>query len=100
MQAGDLCGSYALLAPIGRGGMGEVWRARHVTLHRLVALKVIHPERWAGDSPAMVAELGRRFEREARALAQLRSPHTVQVFDFGTAPGGAFFYAMELLEGL
>ncbi|MCB9523916.1 MAG: protein kinase [Myxococcales bacterium] len=91
-------GNYALLAPLGQGGMGEVWRARHVRLDRPAAVKLVRPAALgaAGD-PTVVT---RRFEREARATSKLRSPHTVEVFDFGTTPEGDFWYAMELLEGL
>jgi serine/threonine-protein kinase len=88
-------GSYRLEERLGAGGMGEVWRARHRMLARPAAVKLIRP---AGDgvSPQAV----RRFEREAQVIARLRSPHTVEIFDFGVAADGGFYYAMELLEGL
>jgi serine/threonine protein kinase len=90
-------GSYRLVSLIGRGGMGEVWKAEHRMLARPAAVKMIRPG-GAGD-------IGRReslarLEREARATAALRSPHTVQVYDFGITDDGSFYYAMELLEGL
>jgi hypothetical protein len=91
-------GSYRLLERIGAGGMGEVWRASHRLLARPAAIKLIRPS----DSMAFDAsdEVKRRFEREAQAIAQLRSPHTVNLFDFGIADDGTFYYVMELLEGL
>jgi serine/threonine-protein kinase len=91
-------GSYQLLERIGAGGMGEVWRASHRLLARPAAIKLIRPS----ASPAIDApdEVKRRFEREAQAIAQLRSPHTVNLFDFGIADDGTFYYVMELLEGL
>jgi len=89
-------GSYQLEERIGRGGMGEVWRARHRLLARPAAIKLIRGE-VLGDDRARVEA---RFEREARALAGLRSPHTVSVFDFGRTLDGRLFLVMELLHGL
>ena len=94
-------GSYQLVELLGSGGMGEVWRARHRLLARPAAIKVIrgNPARGNGsDSPA--ATMLKRFEREAKATAALTSPHTVALYDFGTTNDGAFYYAMELLEGM
>jgi serine/threonine-protein kinase len=88
-------GSYRLLERLGQGGMGEVWRARHRLLARPAAIKVIRP--LAASSSA---EAATRFEREAQAIASLRSPHTVDLFDFGIADDGTFYYVMELLDGL
>jgi eukaryotic-like serine/threonine-protein kinase len=90
-------GSYRLEVRLGQGGMGEVWRARHRMLARPAAIKLIRP---AVDGSAVTDELQRRFEQEAQAIARLRSPHTVELFDFGVADNGAFYYAMELLDGL
>jgi serine/threonine protein kinase len=92
-------GSYELVGLLGRGGMGEVWRARHVLLGRETAVKLIRADMLAGDSERARLVL-RRFEREVRATSGLRSPHTVEIYDFGTADDGTFFYAMELLAGL
>jgi serine/threonine-protein kinase len=92
-------GSYQLEERLGEGGMGEVWRARHRLLARPAAVKLIRAT-VAGDGGGVSAELVQRFEREAQAIAGLRSPHTVDLFDFGVADNGAFYYAMELLEGL
>jgi eukaryotic-like serine/threonine-protein kinase len=93
-------GSYQLEEPLGSGGMGEVWRARHRMLARPAAVKLIRPSANGGVHGSISAEAARRFELEAQAIAKLRSPHTVNLFDFGIAEGGAFYYAMELLEGL
>jgi serine/threonine-protein kinase len=88
-------GSYRLVELLGAGGMGEVWRAEHRMLARAAAIKLIRPE----GSGMIPRELVRRFEREARATATLRSPHTVQIYDYGTIEDGTFYYVMELLEG-
>jgi len=90
-------GSYRLLERLGQGGMGEVWRARHRLLARPAAIKLIRP--LAGPS-ITGTEAASRFEREAQAIASLRSPHTVDLFDFGIADDGTFYYVMELLDGL
>ncbi|HUR94113.1 MAG TPA: serine/threonine-protein kinase [Gemmatimonadales bacterium] len=98
-RARDL-GSYRLEAKLGEGGMGEVWRARHRMLARPAAIKLIRPA-LATDARAIVSdEAFRRFEREAQVIARLRSPHTVELFDFGVAEDGVFYYVMELLDGL
>jgi len=87
-------GRYRLQAPIGKGGMGEVWLARDQTLDRNVALKLLHVD--AAPTPDFV----RRFEREARATSQLRGPHIVQIFDFGASDDGLHYIAMEYLVGM
>jgi hypothetical protein len=74
-----------------------VWLARHESLRRLVAVKLIHPQTLSSQS---AAEARRQFEREAHATSTLRSPHTVAVFDYGATPDGNVYYAMELLEGI
>lgn len=89
-------GRYELLRPLRRGGMGEVWEARHRFLARPAAVKVIQPD---GDRAPDARERG-RFEREAQVTARLRSPHTVELYDFGVTDDGDFYYVMELLEGL
>jgi serine/threonine protein kinase len=91
-------GNYELLDRIGEGGMGEVWRARHKTLDRLVAIKLVRPGALGGSAEQDRVVL-RRFEREARTAAALRSPHAIQIHDFGTAADGTFFQVMELLHG-
>jgi hypothetical protein len=93
-------GSYRLVERLGQGGMGEVWSARHSMLARPAAIKLIRPSLTAGERSGLFDEVRRRFEREAQVIARLRSPHTVTLFDFGVAPDGAFYYVMELLDGL
>lgn len=109
-------GSYRLVKRIGAGGMGEVWRAEHRMLARPAAIKLIRPDALggspapAGDARNAVAPrrssssasptLLKRFEREAQATANLTSPHTIQVYDFGVTDDGLFYYVMELLDGL
>jgi serine/threonine-protein kinase len=80
--------------------MGEVWKADHRLLARPAAIKLIRASRVGDPAGAVSDETLRRFEREAQMIARLRSPHTVTLFDFGIADDGAFYYAMELLEGL
>jgi eukaryotic-like serine/threonine-protein kinase len=93
-------GSYRLVERLGQGGMGEVWRAQHRMLARPAAIKLIRPSLTADARSGTAVEMRRRFEREAQVIASLRSPHTVNLFDFGVASSGAFYYVMELLEGL
>jgi eukaryotic-like serine/threonine-protein kinase len=92
-------GSYQLVELLGRGGMGEVWRARHRLLARTAAIKLIRPELLGAGTTAETAAMLRRFEREAQATAALTSPHTIRVFDFGETGDQRFYYVMELLEG-
>ena len=93
-------GSYELLTRLGKGGMGEVWRARHRMLARDAAVKLIQPEMLSRDSGANAEVMRRRFEQEAKATASLRSPHTVELYDFGVTEDGVFYYVMELLDGI
>ncbi len=90
-------GSYRLVERLGAGGMGEVWRATHRSLARPAAVKLIRADRLG--PPEQAAHLRRRFEREAQATAMLQSPHTIEVYDFGVADDGTFYYVMELLTG-
>ena len=92
-------GAYRLVELLGRGGMGEVWRAQHRMLARPAAIKLIRPSALGADSPSRALELTKRFEREAQVTATLRSPHTIVVYDYGVAQDGTFYYVMELLEG-
>jgi serine/threonine-protein kinase len=92
-------GSYELVTKLGEGGMGEVWVARHRMLARPAAVKLVRPE-FLGHDPRSREIAARRFEREAMATANLRSTHTIDVYDFGIAEDGSFFYVMEFLEGL
>ncbi len=93
-------GSYQLGDLIKRGGMGEVYRATHRMLARPAAIKLIRAEVLrASDGES--AELAiRRFHREAEAAANLRSPHTVELFDFGITEDQTLYFVMELLDGM
>jgi serine/threonine-protein kinase len=91
-------GSYQLVERLGSGGMGEVWRAEHRMLVRPAAIKLIRPE-VLGATSLDGQHVVRRFEREAQATALLRSAHTVELYDFGRADDGTFYYVMELLDG-
>lgn len=93
-------GSYKLDYMIGQGGMGEVWRARHRMLARDAAVKLIRPEVLSGANMKSVSVIRKRFEREARSTAALRSPHTVALYDFGSTADHTFYYVMELLDGI
>jgi len=87
-------GRYRLQAPIGKGGMGEVWLAWDLSLRRNVALKLLRLG--APVTPDAV----KRFEREAHATSRLRGPHIVQIFDFGASDDGLYYLAMEYLNGM
>jgi serine/threonine-protein kinase len=87
-----IAGKYRLEEPLARGGMGSVWRARHVDLDVQVAVKFM-------DAAVASTEAGRaRFEREAKSAAQIQSPHVVQIHDYGVHEGTPYI-AMELLSG-
>jgi hypothetical protein len=92
LEPGLRLGPYRVDERIGRGGMGEVYRARDTRLDRLVAIKVL-PAHVAGD-----ADLKQRFEREARTLATISDPHICPVFDVGQQDG-VDYLVMEHLEG-
>jgi serine/threonine protein kinase len=77
-----------------------VWRADHHMLARPAAIKLIRPEVLKGHGPHAAERLVRHFVREARATAQLSSPNTIQLYDFGVTKEGAFYYVMELLDGV
>jgi serine/threonine protein kinase len=91
-------GSYRLVAPLGAGGMGEVWRAEHRLLARSAAIKLIRPETL--HDPHAVDEINERFRREAQTLATMRSRHTIAIYDYGVTELGVFYYVMELLDGV
>jgi tRNA A-37 threonylcarbamoyl transferase component Bud32 len=94
-------GSYRLGELLGQGGMGEVYRATHRMLARPAAIKLIRPEMLAKQDPAGAQLAVARFHREAEAAAKLRSPHTVELYDFGvTEDGTTLYFVMELLEGM
>ncbi len=90
-------GSYRLMSPIGEGGMGEVWEAKHQMLARKAAIKLVRPE---GMSARQAEIAAKRFRREANVIANLQSPHTVYLYDFGASRDGRFYYVMELLDGI
>ena len=92
-------GSYHLERLLGRGGMGEVWLARHLLLARSAAIKLVRPEVLGASTDAAAAVMLRRFEREAQATASLSSPHSIRLFDFGVTEDRTFYYVMELLAG-
>ncbi len=92
LEAGTRLGQYEILAPLGAGGMGEVYRARDTRLDREVAIKVL-PRAVAGDSDALA-----RFEREAKAVAALSHPNILAIHDFGRHEQTAYA-VMELLDG-
>ena len=93
-------GSYELGALLGRGGMGEVYHATHRMLARPAAIKLIRPEVIGGGDPAAAQLAVTRFRREAETAASLRSPHTVELYDFGVTDDQTLYFVMELLEGL
>jgi eukaryotic-like serine/threonine-protein kinase len=93
LSPGTRLGPYEIVAPIGAGGMGEVYRARHVKLGREAAVKVLPPE--VASNPARL----RRFQREARAASALNHPAIVTIYDIDE-DGGTTFLAMELVEGV
>ena len=86
-------GRYRVLEVIGRGGMGVVYKVEHLRMGKIAAMKVLHRD--LAEDPEVVV----RFEREAAAISKLHHPHTVQVFDFGTA-NGALYLIMELVRGI
>jgi Tol biopolymer transport system component len=92
LSPGTKFGPYEILAPIGAGGMGEVYRARDPRLGRDVALKIL-PESFATDPDRL-----RRFEQEARAVAALNHPNIVAIHDIGEQSGSPYLVS-ELLEG-
>src|SRR5438093_351752 len=92
LSSGARLGPYEIVAPVGAGGMGEVYRGRDTRLDRTVAIKVL-PAHLAGRP-----ELRERFEREARAVSSLNHPHICTLYDVGEQDGVAFL-VMEFLEG-
>lgn len=92
LRAGDRLDGYVIIAPLGAGGMGEVYRARDEQLNREVALKIVSDEQ-RRDPQAMA-----RFQREAHAVASLSHPNIVGIHHFATS-GDVTYFAMELLEG-
>jgi serine/threonine protein kinase len=93
-------GSYNLVRMIGEGGMGQVWIGEHRLLSRPAAVKLISPRAMSGITQEEGDEIRKRFEQEARITASLKARSTVELFDFGVAADGTFFYVMELLDGM
>jgi serine/threonine-protein kinase len=100
LESARRLGAYALDERLGQGGMGEVWKGHHSLLARPAAIKLIRTDAMENTTPEVRLELLKRFEREAQATAVLKCPHTVNVFDFGISDEGAFYYVMELLDGI
>jgi DNA-binding NtrC family response regulator len=98
LDDGVRVGAYSLIEPLGSGGMGEVWLARHQLLARPAAIKLVREAALGAAEEGL--SLRQRFAREAQATAQLESPHTVRLFDFGVTDSGSFYYVMERLRGL
>jgi eukaryotic-like serine/threonine-protein kinase len=92
LAAGTRLGPYEVVAPIGAGGMGEVYKARDTRLDRTVAVKIL-PAALAADP-----QLRERFDREARAISALDHPHICALYDVGEQNGTAFL-VMQYLEG-
>src|SRR5918995_457101 len=92
MPSGTRLGPYEIVAAIGAGGMGEVFRARDTRLDRTVAIKLLPP------ALARDPQFRERFDREARAISSLNHPHICTVYDIGEEAGAAFL-VMELLDG-
>ena len=92
LAAGTRLGSYEIVAPLGAGGMGEVYKARDTRLDRAVAIKVLPP------ALAADPQFRERFEREARAISALEHPNICAVYDVGTS-GHTDFLVMQYLEG-
>ena len=93
-------GSYQLGELLGRGGMGEVYKATHRMLARPAAIKLIRPEMIGAGDAADGRLAVARFRREAEAAANLRSPHTVELYDFGVTDDQTLYFVMELLDGM
>ncbi len=92
LSTGTKLGPYEIVAPLGAGGMGEVYRTRDTRLGRDIAIKIV-PESFASDPDRL-----RRFEPEAQAVAALSDPNILAIHDVGEA-GGAYYLVSELLDG-
>jgi tRNA A-37 threonylcarbamoyl transferase component Bud32 len=93
LPAGTRLGTYEIIELIGCGGMAEVYKGRHPRLDRTVAIKIL------STNLAAEADFRQRFEREAQAIAALRHPNIVQVFDFGDVEG-TYYMVMEFIDGI
>ena len=92
LRAGARLGAYEIVAPLGAGGMGEVYRARDTKLNREAAITIV-PEALASDPVALA-----RFQNEAQAVAALSHPNILEILDFGI-DGGIPYAVMKLLDG-
>ncbi len=93
-RIGTKLNQYDIVDILGEGGMGVVYKARHVMLDRLMAIKILHKHL------AQRREIVEQFVKEARAASKIPSPHIVDVTDFGWSPGGAVYLVMEHLDGI
>src|SRR4030081_1850525 len=80
--------------------MGEGYKAKHRMLARPPAIKLIRPETLGGQDEEAAQLAVKRFHREAESAANLRSPHTVEIYDFGVTEDGTLYFVMELLDGM
>jgi len=93
LLAGQMVGEYAILGPLGAGGMGRVYSAEHPVIAKKAAIKVLHPEL------SVNKEAVDRFVQEARSVNQIGHPNIVDIFSFGTLPDGRNYFVMEWLRG-
>jgi serine/threonine-protein kinase len=91
-------GQYTLVRKLGEGGMGVVYEARHALLRRPTALKLLR--KFPDEDPAAAREAVQRFEREVQLTSQLSHPNTIAIYDYGQNDEGAFYYAMEYIDGV
>ena len=89
----EIAGRYRVLAKLGEGGMGAVFRAEQISLKRTIAVKLLRPD--VSAAPMLL----RRFNAEAELVAKLSHPNTVNIYDFGQDSDGTLFIAMELIDG-
>src|ERR1043165_2134631 len=94
LRGKKIAGKYAIESLLGRGAMGSVYTARHLTLDTVVAVKVLHSD-LAND-----AAFAERFHREAKSASRLHHPNVIQVIDFGRESDGLFYIAMEYVDGV
>jgi serine/threonine-protein kinase len=92
-MVGQILGTYEILSIIGMGGMGAVFKARHLLLGHEFALKVLLPDRYLSDSTV------RRFQEEAKAMIKLNSPYVVLLREFGISENGLPYMVADLCEG-
>jgi serine/threonine-protein kinase len=91
-------GQYTLVRKLGEGGMGVVYEARHALLRRPTALKLLRKQE--AEDPEAAREASQRFEREVQLTSQLSHPNTIAIYDYGQNEEGAFYYAMEYIDGI